>query len=296
MKRIVASAGYALTLGLVLTAPAPLAAKERSGLNPSSTWLVDYAPDKCRLARTFGEGEDRHAIFFEQYWPGARLGLSLAGPRFKRFRGKTSTRLKFFADQEAMPTEPFRGDTESVGPAIIYSSISPSKGAGGEESEVSGIPHTQLDTDFASQIQFVWVKQRGKEVQLNTGALGDAFAALNTCTADLVRSWGLDPEVQSKLRKAPFWKNETEVVQSAVRKYPNAALVRGEQAIVRMRVMIDKTGTVTDCVLNEATVTDKLDSPFCQNMEMAEFDPALGADGTPIASYYATSITYVIRD
>ncbi|MCK0129833.1 energy transducer TonB [Erythrobacter sp. F6033] len=296
MGLAVAISGTAFALAFVLTISAPLAAKEPRGLDASSKWLVDFAPNKCRLVRTFGEGEDRHAIFFEQYWPSARTGLSLAGPRFKRFRSKTNTRMKFFDGQEAMPTEPFKGDTESVGPAIVYSSISLSMGAEADQGYAPGAPNNQLDTNFANKVEFVWVRQRGKEVQLNTGPLGDAFAVLNKCTADLVRDWGLNPEEQSKLSRAPVWKNEKEVVRSAVRKYPNAALVRGEEAILRMRVMIDESGTVTDCILNEATVTDKLNSPFCQNMEMAEFDPAIDAKGKPIASYYATSITYRIRD
>ena len=63
---------------------------------------------------------------------------------------------------------------------------------------------------------------------------------------------------------------------------------------MRMRAIIDETGAVSECVIVNATVTERLESPACKSMKEAKFTPALDAQGKPFKSYYATSVTYQI--
>ncbi|MEM7665480.1 MAG: TonB family protein [Pseudomonadota bacterium] len=95
--------------------------------------------------------------------------------------------------------------------------------------------------------------------------------------------------------RLPKWKNQSSVVRRIQATYPVDALGRGEQGIFRMRVIVSETGKVTGCVINNATVQDRLESPACKAMRKAEFEPALDADGKPFQSYYATSITYRVN-
>jgi TonB family protein len=90
--------------------------------------------------------------------------------------------------------------------------------------------------------------------------------------------------------------NEEPVTRRIAAVYPRTALMRGEQAIVRLHVIVSETGRVEECVINGATIADNLESPACKEMEQAEFAPALDANGDPFRSFYATSIIYRINN
>lgn len=263
-----------------------------TALSPSGNWNVDFAPNKCRLARIFGEGENRHLLFIEQYWPGKHFGLTVSGPGLKRWHSRARTKLQFSSEREPFTTEPFKGDTETFGPAMIYSSVSLENGTQGDEQDGGAVPF--LDTELANTVEFIELRQGGKALRLDTGPLGEAFEVLNRCTEDLLRDWGLDAEKLKTATRRPTFENKRSVVRQILRTYPAAALNRGEQGIFRMRALIDENGKVTDCVINEATTADRLESPACKAMRKARFSPALDASGEPIPSYYATSITYRI--
>lgn len=262
---------------------------------PSSPWNVDFADDKCRLARVFGEGENRHLVFFEQYWPSGTVGLSVAGPSYKRFRSRQRTDVRFFESQPPLRTEPFTGSVGEYGPGVIHSSINIAYGkanSGNDDTQAGGL--TLLDTEHARQVAFVGLKQRGDEVRLLTGPLDEAFGVLNQCTLSLVADWGLDPEQQRSATRMPKWTNEAALARRIQATYPSGALNRGEQGIMRLRVIVNPQGRVEDCAIIKATETEKLESTACKVMQDAIFEPALDAVGQPMRSLYATTITYVI--
>lgn len=276
--------------------PAPALA-EPVVLKPDSPWNVDFAEDKCRLTRTFGGGANRHFLAFQQYWPAKDAGLTIAGPAFEKFRSLQRTDVHFFAAQKPLRTTPFRGSVGDYGSGVIYSSI---RIAGGEpdavnevdESVAGGIP--QLDPVEGDRVEFVDLKQGGREVRLETGPLGDAFKVLNQCTLDLLRDWGLDPEQHLTATSLPRWINQAALTRKIVADYPSGAFSQGEQAIMRMRVIVAEDGSVESCTILKATDTERLESPACRVMQGARFEPARDAQGRPFRSLYVTSITYRI--
>lgn len=289
MRRVI------MTLALMSAAltAAPVSA-EVVEIAPSSPWNVDFAENKCRLARLFGEGENRHLIFFEQYWPATSFGLTLAGPAFDRFRSGQRTDLNFFDGQEPQRTKPFTGTVEGYGSGVIYSSATlvPDPEASDEQDDEGVTRLSQLDTVLAGKVAYVALKQRGNEIRLLTGPLGEAFAVLNQCTTDLISDWGLDFEQQRRATRLPEWTNMESVVRRIQSNYPRAALNRGEQGLMRMRVLVSAEGLVEDCAIIKATDTEKLESPACKAMQEARFAPALDASGQPMRSYYVAGITY----
>ncbi len=220
-------------------------------------------------------------------------GLTIAGPALKRFRNRRQTALRFYDGQEELKTEPFTGEVDTIGNAVIYSQVHIEGGTGSFESEATGL--SRLDIELADKVEFVSVRQRGREVRFETGPLGEAFKVLNTCTQDMVREWGLDVDRHLAAQSMPDWLNEQDVASRIASKYPRSALYRGEQAILRMRVIVGEDGRVERCQIDAATTTQRLDSPACAEMEDAKFQPALDALGQPFRSYYATSIIYRIN-
>lgn len=272
----------------------PAWAAEPVVLKSGGPWNVDFAAESCRLARVFGEGENKHYLAFTQYWPGEATGLTIAGPVFKRFRSLAGTDLRFFETQEPMRTTPFRGDVEGFGDAVIYSSITIDKGREGSSSRdqtlLRGWP--QLDEALGKQARFVELRQGSRIVRLETGSLDAAFKVMNQCTMDLLREWGLDPERHRTAQSSPRWLNQDALVPRIQADYPAAALSQGEQGIMRMRLIVSEQGTVESCTILKATQTDGLESPACKVMQRAQFEPARDAAGQPFRSLYATSIIY----
>ncbi len=269
-----------------------LHAKEPVVLTPSSNWHIDFAAEKCRMVRTFGEGDNRHAIIFEQHSPNASFGLTVAGPSFDYFKSRKSTALRFNSRQKAWQGKPFKGDLGDLGSAMVYSSVYPATGLAFEEAKDD--LSNQIDVKAGEEIEFVGLRQSGREVQLHTGPLAEAFGVMNQCTQGLLTDWGLDAEKHLSAKQLPQWQNAESVTKRIQRTYPTRAVAAGEQAIVRLRVLIDENGNVTDCVINGVTATDRLQSPACQQMQKAEFRPALDSERKPFKSYYTTSITYQI--
>ena len=277
---------------LAVLAAAPARA-EPVVIQPSSPWNVDFGDDKCRLARFFGEGEYRHLLSFEMYWPDVGAGMMVAGPAMKPFASLRQTDLQFYAAQAPRETEPFGGRAGEYGDALIYSSVRLTESGPPQESyEDVETSLPGLDTAFGEKAGFVRLKQGRAEIRLETGPMGKAFELLNQCTLGLVESWGLDPEKHRTLTRMARWTNSRALVRRIQESYPIAALSTGEQGILRMRVIVSETGTVESCTLLKSTVTRNLDSPACKFMQRATFEPALDAEGKPMRSYFVTSITY----
>ncbi|HSM53211.1 MAG TPA: TonB family protein, partial [Erythrobacter sp.] len=131
-------------------------------------------------------------------------------------------------------------------------------------------------------------------ILLETGNLGDPVAVLNSCTRGILKVWGLDPVEHDTLTRLPRWLNRPEIVRAIVARYPAKALRKGEQGIFRMRVTVEKDGSVSECDLDSATITESLQSPACKEMLKARFAPALDKDGQPMRSFRMANIIYQI--
>lgn len=263
-------------------------------LKPSGPWNADFGVDSCRLVRLFGAGEDKHYLAFQQYWPSDGAGLTVAGPAYKKFRSLERTQVRFFEAQEPLRATPFTGTVKDFGAGVIFSALRLDEGEPSQntvdEPRQGGI--LQLDPSLGRQARFVELRQGARVVRLETGPMGEAFKVLNQCTLDLLRDWGLDPERHVTAKNMPRWTNQAALTRKIAANYPSAALAQGEQAIMRMRVIVSAEGTVESCAILKATNTTKLESPACEVMQRAQFEPARDAAGQPFRSLYTTSITY----
>lgn len=271
-------------------------------LAPLSPWAVDFGEDRCRLARTFGDADNKHVAIFDQFGPSARFVLTLAGPSFRRFKGQTETMTKFAKPQEPFATQPYAGDLGAFGRAVIFRGLALTKATALSDSDQStpsatsnGSAFPLLNIDAAKSTEFISLRQRHRHVRLNTGELGDAFQLLNECTLGLVESWGLDAQAHLTAQRLPNWVNEEEIAKGIASRYPNKALRRGQSGFVNLRVMVSETGSITQCVVENVTDANSLESPACDGMRDAEFEPAIDAQGNPMASFYQTRITYRIN-
>lgn len=256
-------------------------------LTPTSSWNLNYADTKCQLSRLFGDDDDQHILIFEQSAPQGWVGLILAGDKIKRFQNSSRLYIGLEGNEPMERRERYgSGDFADFGPAVVFASVAIS------EPRNPGV--LGLELIETASINRVVLRKGSRVLSFETGNMAEPFQAMNQCTTDLLASWGLSPEAH-KVFYRPRWKNEAEIVRRIGNRYPKSALRDGEQAFFRMRVIVEPDGSVSDCVLEETTAADQLNSPACSEMMKAEFEPARGGDGKPIRSYYATSVSYMIN-
>lgn len=282
-------------LPVIAALPALLAAPAQADptvLKPQSPWNVDFGEDRCRLARLFGDGTNEHLLYFEQHFPSNTTGITVAGRAFKRFDNLAATQVRTADERAPVEGKPYRGETERFEDTLIFSSLNLARGE--ESSDLPAVSGAlpRLDTGFGDTVRYLQFGQRGREVRFDTGPLGKAFEVLNQCSEGLLATWGLDAEQHRTASRLPRFLNQQEIVRKIAGRYPSAAANSGQQGIMRMRVIVDETGAPQDCAMIKATVADKLESPACAMMKQARFEPALDAQGRPMRSYYAVTVTY----
>lgn len=305
MARAQQLASFFGALGMVGHAGAGQA-QESGGtvLQPSSRWVLDYAETHCRLVRVFGEGRDQVTLVLEQYKPSDEVSLTLVGEPLERFGRRDEVDMRFGPLHSEGRSTPFK--TGTFGPprstALIFGGVdfdpaAPDPAAPGED-EAAAMPEVedrlpQLQPATGAQIEWLTIGSGRRAVRLQVGAMGDVFTALNQCSTDLLRHWGLDADRHRTLTRMAHPENFPEVARAIQRFYPDAALRAGEQARLEVRMIIEADGSISDCSIAEATSAEYIESPACREFSRrARFAPALDAEGQPMKSYYSTGVVY----
>lgn len=272
-------------IGLALSAAAvPATAWGQSApevLTRSGKWILDETPESCRLYARFGEGDAMVIARFTRFEPGEWFDLALLGDRMHSSSPLGDVKIDFGLKGEPVEASALNGGfdqwkagffrglrldgwmrrkPEDKGPAITPQ----------QEASVSGMT----------------VAIRGKRpFRLEFKSLAQPFAQLRACTTALVSSWGYDPQVQARLLRPVTAAN---MVGSWVTgdDYPMEALVRGNRALVTVRLDVDAAGAISKCNVLDRTDQEEFAKIVCRAiMKRARLKPALDERGQPVPSY-----------
>lgn len=287
-------------------------------LEPSSSWVLDYHPDRCRLIRTFGEGNNKHLFQLEQSRPSSVLPWLVAGPFIRKLPVKRDVEARFepgFGKMEVRKSsemtlgefgpiltgvhyEPLPQGGIVVTDARIVSPDSAAPAASHADAmQHLAIQDTEpdlgLDLEEGQKVHAFTIRDGKKAIVLRLGNMAPAFKAMNKCADDLIASWGLDPAVFRTQAMAPKWTNVAPLTRKIQQRYPSAALARGEQANFQLRVMVGADGRPTKCKFVELTQAANFTDKVCPLvMEEARFTPAVNKEGQPIPSFYHGRVLY----
>lgn len=280
-------------------------------LEPSSQWVLDYHADKCRLARTFGEGDAKTILFLEQLTPGDTFSWLVSGPALKTLRPQRDVTVKFGPGFEAfevrhgvpMTMETYGNVLEGNGYQAEKGPIILTRVERRESGNVGALPTLPLSQTRAlqpqdgAQIDHLQLRQPGRfSLRLNTGRLDKAFDAMNACMDNLVTTWGIDPATLRQQMTQPRWLNQAALARRIMLAYPRKALKAGEQANFQMRVIVNPDGSVANCTLINLTLADSFDDRVCPIVrESGQFEAAKDASGAPLTSFVVSNIVYRIN-
>lgn len=286
-------------------------------LEPTSQWHMEYADDSCRLLRMFGEGEDQTVFFIERYEPGDSFFMLVAaeelrGPSATIGLTRQSVRRRVDPVFRFGPHGYEHDDTSQEGtfgelPAAMVNGMrlvaSPDADAEDEEDAFDPVEDAQ-DTDIFGQdvsaaqeaaISWLEFKQGSSQpIRLALGSMGAPMAAMRKCTDELLTHWGIDLEAHRGLTRAVAPKSDPgEWIRTG--DYPSHLMFQGEQGLVQFRLSVGADGAPTQCHIQTSTRPKGFDKAVCDAlMRRARFEPALDADGQPIASYYRGGVRFQI--
>jgi len=285
-------------LAAFFIAPVAVAA-EPLRLAPSSNWHVNYADDSCRLARSFGTGEEEVILVLDRFRPGPKVNMTLVG-RPVDVRSDVRRVMLRFGPNDAEFEKSFAPGTVGngkaalvVGGSLWITGFDPTEAA----LEDNGTPREArpIDPALYSAIRFLEVRISGKQpIILATGSMLAAEQALTACNDDLLHAWGIDAKADKTLsRRVIPASDPREWMRSS--DYPARMRSLGYQGLVHFRLVVDDRGIPKSCHIQLSTRPKDFDDAVCKKiMARARFEPALDADGKPITSYYTNSARFSI--
>ena len=286
---------------VALAMPAPAAPPAPLILKPTSAWQIDYADERCRLGRQFGEGKQTVLLIMDRFGPSEYFRLTIAGQVVKTFVEKGDADIQFGPSEEEQQLAFLKGNLGKE-PALIFSGsmrIAPPSAtellAIKNREKTEGGVVEPISDDRQKAVRHLRVsKPLRKPVMLETGSMRAPLAALDTCIENLLTSWGLDVERHKTLSRTvtPLKSPDKWIMPSD---YPNEMLSAGQPALVSFRLSIGPDGVPADCHIQATTRPKEFDNAVCKSvMRRARFFPALDAQGQPLASYYQNNVYFRI--
>ncbi|MEQ5788222.1 TonB family protein [Erythrobacter sp. NFXS35] len=282
-----------LTVAAAFTALATAPARaEPLVLNPSTTWTLDYAEDKCRLIRKFGSGETEVELHIEQSGTGPFYNLALFGKPARKDVGDVM-RIAFGPNEGPSERSYLGGRIKSSKtPFVMMHGIhlAPvARNADQGEFEV-----TEIGPDRERAItSLTLTKGLRRPLQLQIESMEAPLNAMRACVADLIQTLKLDENGLAQIVTPPEPKNAMEFARFMQERYPPQQIRNEQGGTVAVQLTINDKGEATACQIAASDRPAVFDDAVCFGlMRMAEFEPAVGPDGKPRFSFWRTRVTY----
>ena len=281
-------ASIVIGTSLALATPA-LAQDETRSFTMQGSWSLDAGDDYCRLAGVFANGGDEIAFALERNRAENFARLILIGDGIVPFRGAEEMGYRFIPENVQRSARFLRSET---GDGRDYFNL----GLVSFDEMPSGPPDFAAVYDRADELAFAtginaFVFDEGlrQPIRIETGFMRGPMQALQACTDDLLRVWGLDYEAhQTMTRRAAPVGNAGEWLATGTIPFQDLRLLAGDANVVR--VMVSAEGEPTACFIHQPSLDQRTNASICdQVMELGQFTPALDAEGNPMASYWMVS-------
>lgn len=282
-------------------------------LQPTSDWKLREYDDKCRVSRTFGEGEDRVTLWLFKGGPSRFINITAIGRPFRNPYGARVT--VGFSPREPL-SRGYISSTSSKGRPVIslfgvsvvsYQSAETadavSKDAEKEErvdlsSARLGEQATvdEIATRYAAIQSLNLSGALVQKVSLKTGPLTDVLSLFAECIEGMPKRRAASSEIGNGKSQSAKTIGEREWAMQISADYPAHLLREMKQGGVGVRVQVSPKGRATFCeVTSHYGPAGFNDSACLAMMRHSRFEPALDANGEPIWGSYSTRITYRIN-
>lgn len=277
---------------LALTLVNPVAAKDKpvEVLTRTAKWDMHYDDDSCSIWGQFGEGKAQIAIRMTRYQPDSATELALYGQRLLNKAPYVKVATDFNSDGTSTTFPALSGKAEKL-PLLLLGTRDLADRQRSFDDSVASLAPDQQDGIASLTITI----GGDKPIHLPLSPAAGVWGAMRTCTTNLVRTWGFDPDEQASLsRRASPLVSPQKWLRSD--DYPNKALETGQIGVVRFRLDIAPDGTVSGCHVQMQSKPHDFSAVTCRAIELrARFDPALDKQGKAVRSYFVGAVNWVMH-
>jgi TonB family protein len=259
--------GIALGLGSVAAASEPR--------RPTARWVVNYDDAQCVATRNYGTADKPLILAFKPSATGSIMRIMMIR-KGRAVEPEQRTAVLRFDDSRPIAVS-----------ALTYEDVSTRQFVAS-----ANLPMPS----FAANRRATTISFRAGSFDEHLAVPGFAgiSAAFDDCLANLRQAWNVGEPYSNKLR-APA--RPTQPLRHLFTRstFPALAIRAGNTGTVAVSLMIDETGKVRDCMVEETSGFASLDSTSCFVItSRARFKPATGSDGKPAKSAYFQRIHWQI--
>ena len=263
------------------------------------------------MIRTFSDGENELTLAMERIQPTTLTKFMLIGDGIRLYRRAETVGLAYLPDggkRDAFLARSETGDGQqflimdgvNMGPDLAAMFGGPG-GAGAPPPPAEGMPEfgpgtpvydTEIEAEYAAGVRGVSLGEGLTEpVRIETGSLRNVVAVMQDCTYNLLDSWEINGAKHRSISRMVVPSEGTTLPQGTVGFEDFGKMAGGANQV---RLMIDENGAPTSCHIHSPSLDQSTNDAICAHlMRNARFEPALDADGQPMASYWINSPSFM---
>ncbi|KRA81493.1 hypothetical protein ASD76_13190 [Altererythrobacter sp. Root672] len=257
-------------------------------LAPSEEWELGSGAESCWISRRFGEDDKGLFVRVENFGTGSRLRVFMRGkPLPQRDSGILEFQTRYSPNGIANDRLGILNRSGNAPTLTYLEALTQREGTSGTgdpaEDAYAGLEPATNELEL--------IFSRGAPVALQFGSMATPLDRLQECAAGLPAKWGFDIEQQRALSRPAMPIDQGQWIDSGT--FPWEYLRNYQSVVVHLRLRVDDQGMPTDCVVQAPQFERAASEIACRSiMASARFEPALDAEGEPVASYFTTSIFY----
>jgi TonB family protein len=272
-----------LALLLLMMAQAAVSAPAQPApsppLAPSGKWVVEYDQELCAASRTYGDGPAAITLAFRPFptQPSMEVVLIDHGPGTKYATTGDGAIVLDPTGQRAATA--WRSFAIKGGERILHLDVK------------------RADLSQLAAANALTVEAGKRRIALQTPAIAKALDLLDGCETDLIKSWGVDPDLFAGgvTRPEPVGRGLADWFNGDV--YPPEAQRAGQQGRVVTLIQIDAAGKVTNCRVVDSSHFPALDDGTCRVLlDRGRYRPAKDTGGQPVASWALQPVKWQLAE
>ncbi|MBT2135197.1 hypothetical protein KK137_12745 [Croceibacterium sp. LX-88] len=257
-------------------------------LAPAEEWELGSGPESCWISRRFGAGDKGLFVRIETFGTRSSLRVFMRGkPLPQRDSGILDFQTQYNPNGTANERAGILNWSGNAPTLTFLEALTPMEGAG-STADPQGQTYSGLErTTRELKLTF----SRGSPVSLQLGSMEASLDRLQECAHGLPAKWGFDADQQRALIQAATPIDGDRWIDPG--SFPWEYLRSYQSVVLNLRLLVDDGGMPTDCIVQAPQFERAASEIACRTMMAnARFEPALDAEGEPVASYYTTSIFY----
>jgi TonB family protein len=258
-------------LGFLLALIQAAAAPAETGpppLAPAGKWVVEYDQELCAASRTYGTGPAAVTLAFRPFPTQPTMEVVLIDRHAESGYGETGDGAIVLAPTGQRAPTSWRSFGLPGGQRVLHLDV--------RRDDVS-----QLAASTA-----LAVEAGKRRVTLQVPAIKEALGLLDGCEKDLMRSWGVDPQLFADGVTRPEPAGAGLLAWFTADAYPPAAMSAHAEGRVVALIQIDAGGKVTNCRAVQSAHVAALDDGTCRILLVrGRYKPARDAGGQAVASW-----------